>query len=431
MNFLFNKTGKISGKVLLFVSTLVVTLITLNPLLPRNGVSWAQTETQTEMEKEAVESEEIVIEVFWSVGCPHCAEERQFLRELSKIKEDIVIKEYEISRNRENALLMREYGEQFSTNSSGVPFTVINGEDYVAGFGSPETTGLAIINKTREIQGKEPYKSLNEFLVEEKNKGENEEPSDESNSKGDFSFLFFKNIDLESVSLPFLTVVLALADGFNPCAMWVLLFLISLLLGMENKRRRWIIGGTFILASGLVYFLFLTAWLKFFLFIGYVQFVRYLIGAVALIAAFIYIRDVIRDPEGCKVVGGNEKRKMVFSKLREFVLRDNLLVALGGIVLLAFAVNLVELLCSAGLPATYSNILAMNDLSMLSYYGYMALYVLIFMIDDFVVFAIAMITLHAVGLESKYARCAHLIGGLLMLFIGLSMLLKPELLMFG
>lgn len=371
--------------------------------------------------------ETIKIEVFWAIGCPHCAEEKRFLSKIEKARDDIIIKEYEVSQNRDNALLMQEYGKKLSADVSGVPFTVINEEKFVGGFRNPETTGLKIMNMVREVQGKEPVADIQEIEGYGKKKDENQ-----NNTGGEkFSFLFFKDIELEKISLPFLTILLALADGFNPCAMWVLLFLISLLLGMENKNRRWIIGGTFIFASGLVYFLFLTAWLQFFLFIGVVQWVRYLIGTVALIAAFIYLKDVIKNPSGCKVVGGNENRKKIFSKLREYALKDNLLVALMGIVLLAFAVNLVELLCSAGLPATYSNILAMNNLSTLTYYAYMALYVIIFMIDDFIVFAIAMITLDTVGIESKYARYAHAAGGILMLFIGLSMLFKPELLMFG
>jgi hypothetical protein len=53
------------------------------------------------------------------------------------------------------------------------------------------------------------------------------------------------------------------------------------------------------------------------------------------------------------------------------------------------------------------------------------------MLDDLLVFFIAMRTLKMTGIESKYARYSRLIGGTLMLLIGLLLLFKPELLMFG
>ncbi|MBD3365746.1 hypothetical protein GF360_00155 [candidate division WWE3 bacterium] len=433
--------GKVYAADLWSLSRTFVSVVHAQSSEPKSELE-PKTETQFSDETETPETQSsteptpttIEIEVFWSIGCPHCAEERRFLSKLEKWDENVAIKEYEISRNNENLRLFQSYDEKLNANVSGVPFTVINEKKYVPGFDKAETTGLQIINELQKIRGADifsTYKEAENFYT--KAPAESPQQNQENNAitQEKFSFLFFKDINLKTASLPLLTFVLALADGFNPCAMWVLLFLISLLIGMEDKKRRWIIGGTFILASGLVYFLFLTAWLKFFQFLGYVSWVRYIIGGVALTAAFIYIKDVIKDPGGCKVVGGNENRKKVFSKLREYALRDNLLVALAGITLLAFGVNLVEFFCSAGLPATFADILAMNNLNPFAYYAYMVFYVVIFMIDDFVVFAIAMITLKATGIESKYARCAHLVGGILMLFIGLALILRPDLLMFG
>lgn len=372
------------------------------------------------------ELRKVEVKIFWTNGCSHCAEEKEFLEKLSLEDENVVIKDYEVSRNVNNLRLLEEYGEKLSANISSVPFTVIGETDYVTGFRSDETTGLSIVNKIRKIRGELPLNTLDWDVVEKVVEQEDNPPN-----KGKIDLLIVKNIDLEKLSLPLLTVVLALADGLNPCAMWVLLFLIGLLVNVKDPKRRWLIGGTFILASGIVYFLFLTAWLKFFLFIGFVEWIRYLIGTVALVASFLYIKDFIKNPSGCKVVGGNESRKKIFGKLREYALEDNLFVSMMGITALAFGVNLVEFFCSAGLPATYSNILVMSNLGSGTYYAYMVLYVVIFMIDDFIIFAIGMVTLKAVGMESKYAHWAHLIGGLVMLFIGLALLFKPELLMFG
>jgi hypothetical protein len=238
-------------------------------------------------------------------------------------------------------------------------------------------------------------------------------------------------MELRDLSLPVLTLILALLDGFNPCAMWTLLFLISLLLGMEDRRRMWVLGVAFIMSSAAVYFLFLSAWLNLFLFLGYVFWVRVVIGLVALGAGIYYLRDsVVNRQGGCKVMG-DEKRQKMFMKIRGIAQRPQFWLALGGIIMLAVAVNMVELLCSAGLPAIYTQVLSMAKLASWQYYLYLVTYVLVFMLDDLLVFMVAMVTLKAVGVESKYARYSHIVGGVLMLVIGLLLLFKPEWLMFG
>ncbi len=235
----------------------------------------------------------------------------------------------------------------------------------------------------------------------------------------------------ESLSLPVLTLVVALLDGFNPCAMWTLVFLISLLLGLKNRKRMWVLGASFIFTSGLVYFLFLSAWLNFFLFLGFVVWVRILIGFVAFIAGGYYLKDYFFNKTGgCKVMG-DEKRQKTFKKIQSIVQERQFFLAIGGIILLAIAVNLVELICSAGLPAIYTKILSLSNLPVWQYYLYFLFYIFIFMLDDLFVFFAAMITLQAVGIQSKYSRFSHLVGGILMFIVGVLLLFKPEWLMFG
>ena len=105
--------------------------------------------------------------------------------------------------------------------------------------------------------------------------------------------------------------------------------------------------------------------------------------------------------------------------------------ALVGIIVLAVVVNLVELVCSAGLPAVYTQVLTMTALPTWQYYLYLVFYVSVFMIDDVVVFVGAMVTLRANGMQGKYSRYSHFVGGILMIAIGLLMILAPEILAFG
>jgi len=238
-------------------------------------------------------------------------------------------------------------------------------------------------------------------------------------------------IDTNNLSLPLLTIIIAGLDGFNPCAMWILLFLISLLLNMKNRRRMWILGISFIVVSAAVYYLFLAAWLNLFLFLGFLFWVRLVIAAVALFSGGYHLREYFVNRDATCKVTGNEKRKKTFRALRKIIDQDKFWLALGGIVLLAAAVNLVELICSAGLPAVYTHVLSLSGLSSLQYYSYLFLYVFIFMLDDLLIFVIAMTSLKMSKVNTQYSRLAGLIGGIIMLIIGVLLIFQPGWLAFG
>lgn len=355
------------------------------------------------------------LELFWANGCPHCEKEHAFLEKLSKKYPELTIQKYEITTSADNTALLRQRGRELGTDVSGVPFTVV-GNRYAVGFATEQTTGKRIEEMVQSELG------INESKTESQQKLNAVSQS--------IQVPLIGQVSIGSLSLPVLTVVIAALDGFNPCAMWTLLFLISLLLGMKDKRRMLILGSAFIGASGLVYFLFLSAWLNAFLFIGVVWWVRALIGVVALVAGALYLKEYWEHQTGCKITG-DQKRRVVFERLRQVVANRSLWFSLLGIVLLAFAVNLVELVCSAGLPAIYTQVLSISDLSVWQYYLYLLLYVLIFMADDLLIFFTAMMTLRATGLHTKYTHLSRLIGGVLMVLIGLLLIFRPDLLMFG
>ncbi len=363
----------------------------------------------------------VTIHFFWGQGCPHCSKEKEFLQELQNKYPQMVIKDYEVSKP-ENAELLQEAGEKLNATVPGVPFTVI-GEHYVVGYHNDQTTGkkieehlqCAIETGCRDILGGESGPVLPNSAVVPEN----------------LNLPVLGQVKTKELSLPALSVVLGVLDGFNPCAMWTLLFLISLLLGMEDKKRMWILGIAFVVTSAFVYFMIMAAWLNFFLLLGMVVWVRLAIGLVALAAGGYNLREfwVNRDG-GCKVTG-DEKRRRVFDKIKDITHRKSFLMALIGIILLAIAVNVVELICSAGLPAVFTQVLALNNLPKVRYYAYIALYIFFFMIDDLFVFAAAMITMQMTGISTKYSRYSNLIGGILMFIIGVLLLFKPSWLMFG
>jgi hypothetical protein len=245
------------------------------------------------------------------------------------------------------------------------------------------------------------------------------------------SFLGF-NIETKDLALPVVSILIGLVDGFNPCAMWVLLFLISMLIGMKDKKRMWILGITFLMTSAFIYLIFMLAWLNVASLLTSIGFVRLLIGLVAIGGAVINLYGYIktRKTDGCTVVS-DKKRNKIFGRIKKFTQEKNLLLAIVGVMALAVSVNVIELACSAGLPAMFIEILSVNNLSMVQEIVYIGLYMLFFLMDDLIVFFIAMRTMQLTGFSTKYGKLSKLVGGILLLLIGLLLIFKPELLMFN
>ena len=213
--------------------------------------------------------------------------------------------------------------------------------------------------------------------------------------------------------------------------MWVLLFLISVLIGMKDRKRMWILGLIFLLTSGLFYFLIMLSWINIVVKFTTIIWLRNIIAIIAIIGAIINLKSFFttKDESGCDVVD-EKKRKKIFQKIRKFKSEKSLLLAIIGIMGLAISVNIVELACSAGLPIVFSELLAINNVNFSMKIIYTLIYILFFMIDDFIVFFIAMLTMKVTGISTKYNKYSHLLGGIIMLLIGVLLLWKPGWLMF-
>ncbi len=383
---------------------------------------------------------------FYGDGCPHCEKEEPFLKAAEEQYPFVNVYAFEVWYDEANQSLLQQAGETLGVNAGSVPFTVV-GNHFVSGYASDETSGDQILRLVAQCAARGCEDPLASFInVSELTTlgGKTQEqealplPTIETsleegeNQEGvEVTLPLFGTISSSSFSLPILTIIIGALDGFNPCAMWTLIFLISLLVNMQNKKRMWILGSAFVFASGLVYFLFLSAWLNIFLFIGMIVWVRILIGSIALASGGYNLREYMNNKDGTCKVTAHEKRKKVFDRLRAVAHHQQFWMALIGIILLAFAVNLVELVCSAGLPAIYTQVLSLSNLPAWQYYGYLFLYIFFFILDDLIVFIVSMVTLQVTGITSKYSRYSHLIGGILMLVLGALLILRPELLMFG
>ena len=378
------------------------------------------------------ETKEIDIHLFYSSTCPHCSDEKEYLNELTKSDPNIKVHLYQVNGNEENSLLLDKVQKLIDGESPYVPYTVI-GSKYRVGFNN--STKLEIENIIKSYK-KEGYVDIVGGVIDgsitEENISDYLEKADVE-VEDDIDVPLLGKVDPKDVSLPLLAVVIGFVDGFNPCAMWILIFLISMLLGMKDKKRMWYLGSLFIASSAAVYLLFMIAWLNIVMTVSSIKWVQILIAIVALIGALINIRSYLKERKrdsGCQVVD-DKKRKKIFERIKKFTREKSLIISSIGIVVLAVSVNVVELACSAGLPVLFTNVLAINEVSMEMSNLYILIYIFFFMLDDLIIFIIAMVTLQVTGITTKYTKYTHLIGGIIMLLIGLLLIFKPEWIMFN
>tara|TARA_R110002110_G_scaffold133783_1_gene316465 strand:- start:76757 stop:77920 length:1164 start_codon:yes stop_codon:yes gene_type:complete len=336
-----------------------------------------------------------VLEVFVRSGCPHCDNAKAFLPQFAAQHPWLAIHYRAVDRDPEARDDLYRHARASGSWPPGVPTFVFNGRVLV-GFADAESTA-PLLNAL--VAGDAAASSIESDL--------------------------FGSLSVAKLGLPLFTLAIGLLDGFNPCAMWVLLFLLSMLVRLQSRRRMALVAGTFVLASGAVYYLFMAAWLNLFLVIGLTAWLRYGLAALALLIAAVNIKDAIRPGRGLSLSIPEAAKPGLYRRMRSVINSDTLLLSLPAVALLAIVVNFVELLCTAGFPALYTAILTQQDLPSAAYYGYLALYILGYIADDALMVALAVIALGNRKLSERGGRQLKLLSGLVMLGLGTVMLLQP------
>jgi len=239
---------------------------------------------------------------------------------------------------------------------------------------------------------------------------------------------FLGPIDTSRISLPAFTVVIAAMDSFNPCAFFVLFFLLGMLIYAESRRRMLLIGAVFVLFSGFVYFLFMSAWLNFFLLAGQIMLLTAAAGAVAVAAALINIKDFFFFKKGVSLTMSESKRSSLFSRMRRIVGETSLPSAVAATMVLAAAANMYELLCTVGFPMVYTRALTLHSLPALNYYLYLVLYNVIYVLPLAGIVLLFTLTVGARKLSEFQGRALKLLSGTMMLMLGVILVISPSLL---
>ncbi len=357
-----------------------------------------------------------VLYLFRGEGCPHCAEELVFLEALKKKYPSLKIVQFEVWYDRKNAALFAQVTRAAGVQRAGVPGTVIGNRLFI-GFDQP--TGNAIDAAVASCLQKGCVDAL-AFDVAP--------PVRADEGRRAVHVPLLGDVDPAKVSLPFLTVVIGAMDSFNPCAFFVLLFLLSLLIHAHSRKKMLLVGGIFVFFSGFIYFLFMTAWLNIFLVIGQLTAITVTAGIVALGVASINIKDFFFFKKGISLVIPEKAKPKLFGRMRKLLESSNLTAMIAGTVVLAAFANAYELLCTVGFPMVYTRALTLHDLTTFQYYMYLVFYNIVYVIPLAIIVLVITISLGARKLTEWQGRQLKLVSGLMMFFLGLILLVNPALL---
>lgn len=358
----------------------------------------------------------VVLYLFEGRECPHCGEEKIFLEALRKKYPTLTVREFEVWHDKKNAALFSQVIRSAGVQRAGVPGTII-GKKLFIGFN--EQTGKAIegavalcvkqgcidalaLSAGPAVQQQEDQKIVKVPLLGE--------------------------LDPTQVSLPLLTVVIGALDSFNPCAFFVLLFLLSMLIHAHSRKKMFLIGGIFVFFSAFIYFLFMAAWLNIFLIIGQLTAITVTAGIVALAVALINIKDFFFFKKGISLMIPEKAKPKLFERMRNLLKSSSLTTTIAGTVVLAVFANAYELLCTVGFPMVYTRALTLHKLTTLQYYLYLVFYNIVYVIPLAIIVLVITISLGARKLTEWQGRQLKLLSGLMMFFLGLILLINPGLL---
>lgn len=362
-----------------------------------------------------------VVYFFWGQGCPHCEHEKPFLESLKRKYSGLVVKDYEVWHDVGNKEIYRKMSAVYGVTSGSVPATFIDTKSWI-GYNDEKSKEIeAAVEQCVQFNCLDPETMMDRSAV----LTEVAEPDSQPTT---VQLPWLGNVDAAQISLPALTVILAGLDGFNPCAFFVLLMLLSLMVHAASRLRMLVVGGVFVFFSGLVYFLFMSAWLNLFMLTGRVGLITTIAGFIAVVMAAINIKDYFYFKQGISLTISKEAQVSLTAKMRRLISTGSIGGLIAGTVVLAIMANMYELLCTAGFPMVFTRALTLQHLPMAQYYLYLVFYNLIYVIPLLVIVLVFSLTLGSRKLTEEEGRILKLVSGLMMLGLGGLLVCRPALL---
>jgi uncharacterized membrane protein HdeD (DUF308 family) len=350
---------------------------------------------------------------FWSQTCPHCQEARPFVEGVPAQRPWVTLHSRLLNGHPEHVRQYQELAAQLKQDAASVPALLFCGEMHV-GWHRDDTSGAQLLQRLDACHAR----------ILAGNTGVSAPPAEPEK----LTLPVLGEIDSQNFSLPLLTVAIAALDAFNPCAFFVLLFLLSLLVNQKSRKRMLLIGGIFVLFSGLMYFAFMAAWLNLFQLLGNLAWVTLAAGALAVLVGALNVKDFFAFHKGPSLSIPESRKPDLYRRARAILGADNLPTMLAATVFLAVAANFYELLCTAGFPMVYTRLLTLSELTPAGRYLYLALYNLIYVIPLALIVLAFVRSMGARRLTEREGRLLKLLSGIMMLGLGALLLFAPQLL---
>jgi glutaredoxin len=377
---------------------LVLAMLVALPAIADDGIIWTSKTDSNETK--------VHLYFFWSKSCPHCLRAVPFINTISRDYPWLEIHSAEVSQSRENLEHYIEMAALLGQDASSVPAFFIC-RQLITGYDSPQGTGQIILDSANQCR----HSPVTSFTANDDNA---------------LYLPFLGTIEPESNSLLVFTLIIAGMDSFNPCAFFVLLFLLSLMVHARSRARMLIIGITFVGISALIYFMFMAAWLNLFMVIGAVPLITTIAGIIAVIIGAINTSDYFMFRHGPSLSIPESARPALFHHMRELLKANSITTMLLGTSMLAIAANSYELLCTAGFPMVYTRLLTLNELGDFQYYAYLVLYNLIYVVPLIIIVMLFSFTLGTHKLSEQQGRFLKLLSGLMMFGLGMVMVFRPD-----
>lgn len=366
------------------------------------------------------------VEVFVRAGCSHCEEAEKFLAELGRERPLLSVVRRDVRKDRAALQRLRELAAAQGVQAPGVPAFHLRGE-LIIGYTGAATTGARIrslLDRARPPDG--PPAAGGACAAEEDAMCGPGRPAPQAVPLAVEIPVLGVRLNVEELGLPLFTFLLGLLDGFNPCSMWVLIFMISMLAVLKDRRKMLVIAGTFVAVEGIAYFAFMAAWLNLFLLIGISRASEIALAVIAIAAGAINVKDFWAFGRGVSLSIPQSAKPGIYARVRAILQAEDMRTALAGTVVLAVLVQIVEFMCTSGLPALYARILTMRHLEGWAYYGYLLIYNAAYMLDDVIVLAIGVVTLSQRRLQENEGRWLKLLSGVVMLGLGVYLIGLPR-----
>jgi cytochrome c biogenesis protein CcdA/glutaredoxin len=387
------------------------------------------------------ENNDVNIYVFGTSTCPYCKSAQTYFSNLDN--NNINVFYYQLDKANEASKLFLEFGNTFNQRTTSVPAIFISNKSWI---GFDNSIILEIENKIDNctLEGCKDtieytynpakwaeYKTDKKYVtILKETKIEPTSPIIDQNNifKDKKITLFGKEINLESKSLIINTIIISFIDGINPCSLWVLLFLLSIVIYSGSRKKVFLIGFAFLLVTAIVYGLFIMSVLNALIFF-YSPIIKAIIVIVAIVFGLINIKDYFWYKKGISLTISDNYKPKLFDKIRNLMNpKKNMFTILLGTIILAAGVAIIEIPCTAGLPLLWANLVSTSGISYSGYLLLLLLYIFIYLLIEIVIFIFAVFTLKTTKFTEKHGKLLKLFSGLLIFGIGIVFLFFEQLL---